>query len=159
LAFLPYLGVSASSLDRTIVVTMLDALTQKGSKTMAARTRAYGNALYEWGMKRGVVASNPFAKLPVTPSVRRERVLADDELAAIWRATDGPGSFNAITKMLILELQWREETAWMHLSDISDDFSVWTIPASRAKNGKAHIVPLSAAARAIMQAQPCDGDL
>src|SRR2546421_8719664 len=33
-------------------------------------------------------------------SPRRERVLSDDELAAIWRATDDAGAFNGIVRLL-----------------------------------------------------------
>ena len=43
---------------------------------MAARTAAYGKAAYGWGVKRGALSVNPFSNLPVTPIVKRERVLA-----------------------------------------------------------------------------------
>ena len=39
----------------------------------------------------------------------------------------------------------REEVAGMNWSELDRTLAVWTIPASRAKNNKTHIVPLSSA--------------
>ena len=53
--------------------------------------------------------------------------------------------------MLILTGQRREEVAGMTWDEIAADLSTWTIPASRAKNGVAHLVPLSPQAQAILR--------
>jgi integrase len=53
--------------------------------------------------------------------------------------------------MLILTGQRREEVAGMTWAELSDDLAVWTIPASRAKNGKTHVVPLPEPAREILR--------
>ena len=81
-------------------------------------------------------------------------MLSNDELAAVWRATEGPGVFNAITRMLLLTGQRREEVGGMTWDEISPDGATWTLPASRAKNNVVHIVPLSMQAQAIIAAQP-----
>ncbi len=86
-------------------------------------------------------------------------MLSDDELASVWRATDGPGPFNGIVRMLILTGQRREEVADMTWSELSNDLSTWTIPASRAKNGATHIVPLSAPAQDLLRNVPRFGVL
>ena len=39
----------------------------------------------------------------------------------------------------------------MTWDEIAPDLSAWTIPASRAKNGVAHLVPLSTQAQAILR--------
>jgi integrase len=158
-AFGRYLDLPAADLSRPIVVKRLDSMTRKGSPVMAAQTAAYGKAAYGWAVKRGALSVNPFLNLPVRPTERRERVLADDELATIWRATDGSGPFNGIVRFLILTGQRREEVAGMTWTELSDDFSTWTIPASRAKNGATHIVPLSAQAQALLHKVPRFGEL
>jgi integrase len=163
-AFSRYLDLPAADLSRAAAVKALDAMARRGSVAMAARTAAYGKAAYGWGVKRGSLASNPFASLPVTPTERRERVLTDDQLAAIWRATDGPGPFNGIVRMLVLTGQRREEVAGMTWAELSGgsaatlDLSAWIIPASRAKNGATHIVPLSPPAQDLLREAPrfCD---
>ena len=126
---------------------------------MAAQTAAYGKAAYGWAVKRGVIEGNPFLNLPVAPTAKRERVLSDGEVAALWQATDGPRPFNGIARFLLLAGQRREEVAGMTWAELSGDFSTWTIPASRAKNGATHIVPLSEPARNLLRGVPRFGEL
>jgi integrase len=158
-AFSRYLDLPAADLDRATAVKTLDAMARKGSVAMAARTAAYGKAAHGWAVKRGTLSVNPFLNLPVAPAPRRERVLSDDEVAAIWRATDGPGPFNGIVRFLILTGQRREEVAGVTWAELSDDFSTWTIPASRAKNGATHIVPLPEPALEALRGLPQFGEL
>ena len=47
--------------------------------------------------------------------------------------------------------QRREEIAGMSWSELSDDFTMFTIPAARSKNGVASIVPLPSPARQIIE--------
>lgn len=151
-AFDGQLNRPAADLSRRIVVRVLDELTKDGKAAMAARTAAYGRACYSWAIKRASLAENPFAALPLAPVEKRDRVLSDDELRAIWKATKEPGAFNAIVRTLILTGQRREEVAGMSWGELSADRSAWTIPAARAKNGIAHIVPLSEPVLALIAA-------
>jgi integrase len=153
-AFPKQLPLPAADLDRATVVRVLDNLTKAGKPAMAARTAAYARACFQWAMRRGSIATNPFVNLPVAPTVRRDRVLTDAELRAIWQATAKPGSFNSIVRMLMLTAQRRDEVADMAWSELSGDLSIWTIPASRAKNGQDSIVPLAPQAQAILEATP-----
>jgi integrase len=158
-AFRRYLDIPAANLSRATVVKTLDAIACAGSASMAARTAAYGKAAYGWAMKRGTLSINPFINLPVAPTERRERVLTDDELAAIWHATDGIGPFNGIARLLILTGQRRAEVAGMTWAELSGDFSTWIIPASRTKNGATHIVPLASPAQDLLRGVPRFGEL
>jgi integrase len=142
-AFDGHLKHPAADLSRRLVVRVLDELTKAGKAAMAARTAAYGRACYAWAIKRGSLAENPFTSLPLAPVEKRDRVLTDAELRAIWKATGEAGSFNAIVRALILTGQRREEVAQMAWGEIAVDCSVWTLPGERTKNGVAHIVPLS----------------
>jgi integrase len=153
-AFAKHLDTPAANLDRAAVVRVLDKLAKDGHSAMASRTAAYGRACYQWAVKRGSLTVNPFANLPVATVAKRERVLTDDELRAIWQASAGPGPFSAIARMLILTGQRREEVASIAWDEVSPDLSTWTVPADRAKNGAAHIVPLSPLAQAILRAAP-----
>ena len=142
----------AAELSRRIVVRAIDELTKNGKSAMAARTAAYGRACYGWAFKRGSLAENPFASLPLAPVEKRDRVLSDDEVRAVWKATSEPGSFNSIVRALILTGQRREEVGGMMWGELAADRSAWTIPAARAKNGVAHIVPLSVPMYALIAA-------
>jgi integrase len=104
-----------------------------------------------------MVTTNPFLALPRREAGEaRDRVLTDDELASIWRAAEATGAkvFGLLVRLLILTGQRREEVAGMAWSELSPDRQTWTIPAGRAKNGKDHLVPLSAAARDLLPEEP-----
>src|SRR6476660_10222467 len=98
-ALVKHLERPAEDLDRATVVHALDSHSRRpedrgGSRQtalrrtgIAGRTAAYGRACFAWAMKRGTVPSNPFAELPLSTVVnKRDRVLKDEEAAAIWRA-------------------------------------------------------------------------
>lgn len=158
-AFAAYLALPAVDLSRPIVVKIRDALTRSGSPVMAEQTMTYGRACYAWALKRGMADNNPFAGLPKLPTIRRERVLSDDELAALWRATEGGGPFNSIVRALVLTGQRRDECAGMTWAEITPDSAIWEIAASRTKNGKPNLVPLSEPMRELLRGIPRSGDL
>jgi integrase len=163
-AFADCLDDAAEDLDRAVVVRALDALRRRrkrknddgGSKgaAMTGRTAAYGRAAFAWAVKRGAVHRNPFADLPIAKStVKRERILSDQELADVWRAAGEPSApYGAIVRLLILTGQRRGEVAGMTWAELSDDLSTWTLPGERTKNGITHAVPLSEVAQSLLKA-------
>ena len=156
LAFKAYLNRRADSIKRMDAVQILDGLVKAGKPATASRTLAYGRACYSWAEKRGRVPSNPFVGLPIaTTTASRDRVLRDEEIGAIYRGASKLGfPFGPIILLLMLTAQRRDEVAGMYWSELSNDRSTWTIPAARAKNGKAHIVSLAPAAQAILANVP-----
>jgi len=79
-------------------------------------------------------------------------VLTDAELGEAWRAAgELANPWRAYFQLTMLTLQRRGEVAGMQWKELSADFTVWTVPADRAKNGKAHIVHLAEPARAILR--------
>jgi integrase len=92
--------------------------------------------------------NNPGAGLP-----SRDRVLSGDEIKVIWDACgdDDPGR---IVKLLILTACRRDEIARLSWSEVDLDRGVITISATRSKNRKAHVVPLSAPALDLLRAMP-----
>ena len=69
-AFAKQLNAPAADLDRAAVVRVLDSLDQGRKAAMASRTAAYGRACYQWAVKRGSLAANPFptCRSPPSPS-------------------------------------------------------------------------------------------
>jgi integrase len=163
--FAKHLDRPAEDLDRTTVVHALDSLgrrhkdkgrgtgsTRRGTAS-AGRTAAYGRACFAWAMKRGMVRNNPFAELPFSTAVtKRDRVLSDEEAAAIWLAAgEAARPYGTIVRLLMLTAQRRDEVAGMTWAEFSDDLMTWTIPGTRTKNGVPHLVPLSQPARELLQ--------
>lgn len=141
----------AHALKVAEVQARLDEVAQD-HPTNARRIKAYGRAMYGWAEKRNLVEGNPFARVIVEGrEVSRDRVLSDRELGEYWRAAALiPYPFGPFFQLLALTLQRRTEVAGMRWDEIAPDWSEWTIPAERTKNGKAHVVHLSDATRRVL---------
>jgi integrase len=75
-------------------------------------------------------------------AAKRERVLADDELEAVWRAAEQLGApFGPAVQLLILTGARREEIGRLRWSEIQD--GQICLSGDRTKNGQAHSIPLS----------------
>jgi integrase len=109
---------------------------------------AYASVLFGWAYRRGDITDNPLAGMakPEAPKAR-DRVLSDDELVATWEASLRLGDpFGPFIRLLILTGQRRIEVAGMNWTELDRSTATWIIPADRAKNGMAHLVPLSTTA-------------
>ncbi|WP_029604974.1 tyrosine-type recombinase/integrase [Kozakia baliensis] len=138
------LNAPAQSIPAADVQLRLDLIAEN-HPTTARRLQVYGRAMFSWANKRGLVSSNPFANVIVEGrEIARDRVLSDTELGAVWRAASSMTyPFGPFLQFLTLTLQRRSEVAGMRWEEISSEEETWTVPADRAKNGKAHIVHLS----------------
>jgi integrase len=154
-AFAAHLDDAAEDLDRAAVVRALDAIGRRRRRkdrgvgkppkgaAMTGRTAAYGRAAFAWAAKRGALHTNPFAALPVRKGIaKRERVLSDIEIGEIWRAAgEASMPFGPVIRLLILTGQRRGEVAGMAWRELSDDLTIWSLPAVRTKNGTALTCP------------------
>ena len=113
------------------------------------------SSFYSWVLPMyDSMSSNPCrdAGRPRLPKPR-DRFLSNDEIKIFWLACEeldwpfGPGF-----RLLLLTGQRRGELFGADRSEFVED--LWTIPAARAKNGLAHLVPLSAPAKAIVEKLP-----
>jgi integrase len=71
----------------------------------------------------------------------------------VWLAC-GDDDYGRIVKLLILTGCRREEIGGVRWSEIDLDKGTLTIPAERAKNGRAHTLPLPAMALDIIRSIP-----
>jgi integrase len=146
----------AAEIKRADVHDLLDKIVDRGSPVQANRTRALVSKIYEFGIEREVVESNPArgVKRPA-PERSRDRVLTEDEIRRLWLALEpqkgrtGVSPFMAAAfRLLLLTAQREVEVVSMAWADL--DGGWWTIPAGVAKNKHAHRVPLSPQARAAL---------
>lgn len=116
----------------------------------ADRARSILSTFFSWAMAEGMAESNPVANTnTATVPTRRERVLSDGELSAVWRACRDD-DFGRIVRLLILTGQRRNEVAGMHWEEIDLPAALWTLPPERAKNHRPHEIPLSPLAVSIL---------
>lgn len=86
---------------------------------------------------------------------RRRRVLADDELRAVWRASLQLGyPYGPLIRMLIMTGQRRSEVANARWSEIDLGRRLWTIPAERMKMKSAQVVPVTADLVSLLSSLP-----
>ena len=84
---------------------------------------------------------------------RRQRVLSDDEISAVWRAAEAsPSAFGYLVQFLLLTATRRTEAAAMRRSEVVG--KEWIIPQERYKTGLELVIPLSPAAQAVLAAVP-----
>jgi integrase len=114
------------------------------------------SAAFSWFVQNRRCERNPCTGVePPEKSQERDRVLSDDELVKLWRATDEVGGhFGAIYKLLVLTGCRLNEIAQMRWAELSDDFTTLKLPAERVKNRVAHDVPLPPMAREVITTVP-----
>ena len=131
-----------------------EAVAMIAAPAMANKSLAFVKSMFSWLTDQGYVDHHPCLRMSLpAPKVARDRVLSDQELARIWRATfelDPP--HGVFYRLLLLLGQRKTETALMQRADIAD--GVWSIPAAHSKNKKPHLVPLSRQAMAELDAMP-----
>ena len=140
------------------VIELLDGIADSGRAVTANRVRAYLSAFFAWCVDRDVIASNPVRGVrPATKETARDRVLSDDEIRWLWRATRDVGfPFGPLARLLLLTGQRLREVAELPEAELDGD--LWHLPKARAKNGQANDVPLSSLAREVLADVPRIGD-
>jgi integrase len=92
----------------------------------------------KWAQKRGLLADGVANLEQPGRARKRERVLTNDELKAVWQQLHG--THGNVIKWLLWTGCRLNEAAGMTWGEIDAD--VWTIPAARAKNKRQRAVPL-----------------
>jgi integrase len=150
----PLHGRPIEAIDRRAIATRLAEIAKASGPAASNRVRTSLSAFFSWAAREGYVESNPVAYTnKAIENGSRERVLNDDELAAVWRAA-GDGQYGAIVRLLMLTGARRDEIASLYWSEIDLDATTITLPPARTKNRREHVIPLSEPALAIMAAQP-----
>jgi integrase len=143
-------GLPASAVDLKKIAAHLDGIAKKNGPVSANRARTNLSAMFTWAMRRGLHDTNPAALTQARPERSRDRVLGDDELAAVWN-TVGNGEFGQAVKLLILTGQRESEIGGLRWSEIDFERGTILLPAERTKNGRPHEIPMSPAVAGILQ--------
>ena len=147
------------SVTRSQVARLIDAIEDKHGSRRADLALAYLRRVFNWHALRADDFWSPVVKGMGRYSTRehaRDRTLTDDEIRAVWRATEAKTPFDALVRFSLLTAGRPGEIAGLSWAEIVD--GVWHLPAARNKTGINLARPLSAAALAIIEAQPRIGD-
>jgi integrase len=154
---LPKLGArQIKDITRADITRLLDRIADENGAPMADHTLAYLRRVMNWHASRSDDFRSPIVRgmARTRPSQqRRQRVLSDDELRAVWRAAEAsPNAFSYLVQFLLLTAARRTEAAAMRRGEVSGE--QWTIPQERYKTGLELVVPLSDAAVAVLAGVP-----
>jgi integrase len=147
----PGMEVLSSDLQRAV-----DAHT---AKVAAARAVAYIMPVLKWASKRGLMQGGFDLEKPMQ-NAPKQRVLEDNELAALWPTLAGP--YGLCCRLMLLTGARRDEARSATWGQFDLRESVWTIPAEVRKDTRAEVtrrrrpksamqVPLSRQARDLVE--------
>lgn len=138
------------------VADVLDELVAQSGPSAANHAFAAVRRLFNWCVERGELSISPCAGLkPPAPTLSRERVLTDDEIARLWGAATKMGyPFGSLIQLLFLTGQRRTEVSGLRWGHFDLDRGLWTQPSSSNKSKRVHFVPLSKPALDVLRALP-----
>jgi integrase len=144
-----------NEIKRSEIVQLLDNIEDERGPAMANQTLAILRRIMNWHSARSDDFRSPIVRgMARTAGASRDRILNDDELRAVWKATasySGPGLspvFCAYVRFLLLTAARRNEALGLRWAEVAN--GNWTLPAARNKTGLELIRPLSGAAQAII---------
>ena len=153
---LPYWGTkSIHDIKKRDVIDLVSEVSQR-ARYSGYRLLKTLKTFFRWCVGRAVIDISPAEGASSDfREVSRDRVLTDDELAAVLcGARQMPWPYGGIVEFLALTGQRREEVNQLKWNEIDEETQTWCIPAVRSKNGKAHIVHLSEQAVAVIKGRP-----
>jgi integrase len=153
----PLHALPVSTIDRRAISGLLATVATASGSSAALNLHSGLCGYFEWLFCQGLVDDNVMLaiKRPAAGK-KRERVLTDDELRALWRAL-GDDDYGAIVRLLVYTGCRRDEIGSLPWSEVDLERAVIEIPAARMKGKKPHVVMLSPAALAVLQRRSRDG--
>lgn len=132
-----------------------------GLPATADKWRATINAVFAWGMTKGLVLDNPAAGIDAAfdaKGAQRTNYLRGDELLRFWKALEG--DHDADTRDVLLLLlhtgQRRGNVLEMRWRSIDMQAGIWTLGATDTKQRRAQSTPLTTQAREILVRRHAD---
>jgi integrase len=121
----------------------------------ANRLLSHLKTFFNWSVEEEFFEHPPTAVMrPLTKEIRRDRVLNDEEIRAIWKAAEEIGTVGSAIQFLLVTGQRRSEVGGMTWAEVDRAKRLWTLPKERTKAARAHEVPLSNLALSILDSCP-----
>lgn len=139
-----------SGITKRELIDVIDAIMATGKQQSAVNILRRLKMVFNWAADRDLITVNPCERIrPPAKTVERDRVLTNQEIAAVWAASfQLPSPFGEMYRVFMQTGQRRTEVSTMRWSEIEDD--VWTIPREKVKKDRPHTVPLTGSAQAII---------
>jgi integrase len=150
----PLAKLRLAEIDRRSIAVRLAKIEEERGPVARNRVRSTLLAFFAWAITEGFIENNPVAGTgKADEGGSRERVLTEAELAELWAAL-GDDQFGDIVRLLVLTAQRREEIGGLLWSEVDLKRGLLVWQPERTKNKRQHELPLSPAARTILERQP-----
>jgi integrase len=138
------------AINRSDIVRLLDKIEDERGPVMASKTLGIINRVMNFHASRSDDFRSPIVRgMARGTEQARSRILNDDELRAIWKATADYPVYGALLRFILLTATRRNEAGKMRWAELNGD-RTWIIPAARYKTNLDHVVPLSAMALSVL---------
>jgi integrase len=107
-------GRQIEDIARSDVARLLDRIVKENGPVAADNALAYLRRIMSWHAARSDTFRSPIVRgmSRTRPNQRRrQRVLTDDELRALWQVTEAPSAFSCFLRFLLLTAVRRNEAA------------------------------------------------
>jgi integrase len=141
-----------------MVIQLLHPLETKGSLETVKRLTQRLNEIMTYGVNSGMIFANPLSGIRAVfkkPKKQNMAALRPEELPELMMIAIANASIKRTTRSLI---EWQlhtmtrpAEAATVSWADIDLDNKIWTIPAERMKKRRAHVIPLTEHAIALLE--------
>jgi hypothetical protein len=108
-------------LRRSDVRKLLDSVEANSGPAQAKNVLAVFRSMATWQQERDDDYTPPLTRNMRPTTHSRERILNDDELRAIWKASADGTQFSALVRLLLLTAQRKTKIATMQWSDLQGD--------------------------------------
>jgi integrase len=143
-----------SEIRRADVNELIRAL-RKVSPIGANRVLAYLKKFFSWLVDQDMLEASPAAAIKrPSKEVKRDRVLSDPEIRAIWLACGELGVFGRAFRFMLATGQRRSDVGEMTWREIDGARKLWMLSRDRTKADRAHEIPLSDLAMSIIEESP-----
>jgi integrase len=141
----PWSGRPVGSITRGDVRDVLERELAAGRERTANKVLVMTRRLFAWGLDRGLVESNPAADIRRPGREQsRDRVLTDQELAAVWHAAGELGwPWSGFVRLLACTALRRDEIARLRWDEVDLERRVLVLAGARTKSGRPVQAPLN----------------
>jgi len=143
-------GRLITDIDRRACLAVIDDIADSGRVILARRVFSHLHRMFVWCVGRGIIEVNPLqhAEKPGSET-RRERVLDEREIVKLWSASEKlKPYYRDAFRVLLLTGARKQEISELRWDEIKD--GAIHLAGERTKTDKAHLIPLSSAARSII---------
>ena len=148
----------AKDITRRDVVRLLNEIVDRGAPIQANRTLTILRRMFKFAVGQAILDKSPCDQVEAPSSENeRNRALSDEEIRLFWRALDTASmepNARRILRLMLVTGQRKGEVLGIHTREIDHVKALWALPVERAKNGREHLIPLSASALQILTEMP-----